>query len=282
MVRRDVPGLTLIPTATNVGFSAGNNLGVVGAEEPFVLFLNADTVISTGAIAGLLEFLDGHPDCVAVGPRLVCPDGRLQWSCRTFPGPLNTLLEGLWLDRLFPRSRLFGRSRMTWFDHTRSAEVEYVAGAAILIRRDAFVRVGGWPEAYHFYAEDADLCYSLRRTGGQVWFDGCHEIVHVGGASARQQSLRTTIEAHRSVLLFALRTGGRWRLSLQRAATLVTTLPRFLAAALAAPVLFAIGRRAQAAYALRKYLGAIHVALSPLGRPKGREAGDAEEGGQRL
>ena len=258
------PDVTLIRSPTNRGFSAGNNLGAAGAEEAHLLFLNSDTVVPPGTVRALLEFMDSRPGCVAVGPRLISPDGTLQWSCRTFPGPLNTLLEGLWLDRLFPRSRFFGRPRMTWFDHARSATVDYVSGAAMLVSRQAFEAAGGWPEEYFFYAEDADLCYLMRRAGGEVCFFGGVEVVHVGGASASQASAQTILQAHRSLLLFAMRTGGPAQLLLQRLATILTTIPRLIGAILILPFAMVRGRASPACSRIATYARVLRASLSRL------------------
>jgi len=256
MVRERFPTVQLVVAKENRGFSAGNNAGS-GGREPFLLFLNSDTVVPAGAIGGLQSALQSRPEHGAVGPRLVNPDGSVQWSCRTFPGPLNTLLEGFWLERLLPRSRFFGRPRLTWLDHTLSADVEYVAGAALLVRREAFEAAGRWPEAYYFYGEDADLCRSVRQLGWRIGFVGEVSITHLGGGSTGTKWGPMTVEAHRSVLRFALRSGGPVRLLLQRLATVAVALPRLLLA-LAAP------RGEQAAARRRALLGVLRAALSPL------------------
>jgi GT2 family glycosyltransferase len=264
MVRERFPDVTLIENPSNRGFAAGNNVGCVGAQEPVLFFLNSDTVVPAGAIGGLLRFLAEHPGAVAVGPRLVSPDGSVQMSCGGFPGPVNTLLSGLWLDRLFPRSRFFGRPNMTWLDHTQTVQVQYLQGAALMVRREAFEAVGGWPEEFFFYAEDADLCRQLQARGGEMWFHGAVSITHIGGASAKKASEWATLEAHRSVLLFALRSGGPGRLLLQRLTTILVTLPRLVGAALALGPAAAVGKGSALWRALRVYAKVLALLVRPL------------------
>lgn len=264
MVSAEFPGVTLLRSADNRGFSAGNNLGAAGATEPLLLFLNSDTVVPQGAIAALVAFVEQHPECAAAGPRLVFPDGSRQDSCRTFPGPLNTLLEGFWLDRLLPRSRFFGRPRMTWLDHDATLPVPYVSGAALLVRRERFEAVGGWPEAYFFYAEDAELCLALQRDGQQVMFHGDVRIVHYGGGSASPRTARAAVMATRAVLLFSQRNGGPGRLLGHRLAVLVTTLPRLVLAGLAWPVEVLRGRAGQGTERVRLCAAVLGVALGPV------------------
>ncbi|MGQ9730237.1 MAG: glycosyltransferase family 2 protein [Candidatus Zipacnadales bacterium] len=264
MVRTEFPAVRVIESSCNQGFSAGNNLGAAGASEPYLLFLNADTLVPYGAIGALVGFMERHPECGAVGPRLLNPDGTVQWSPRTFPGPLNTLLEGFGLDRLWPRSRFFGRPKMTYFDHSTSSPVEYLSGAALLVRREAFESVGGWSEDYFFYAEDADLCRALWKAGWQVWFHGAVAITHIGGASARQHGLQTTIEAHRSVFRFALRVGGPRRLLLQRLATCLVNAPRLAVSLAFLPLALIIGGARSTWGMCNNYAHVLHTALTPL------------------
>jgi len=263
MVQERFPWVTLVQSDDNRGFSAGNNLGMVDAAEEYALFLNSDTVVPAGAVGRLLEFVKSHDDCSAAGPRLENPDGSPQPSCRTFPGPLNTLIEGFWLDRLLPRSRLLGRPRMTWLTHHETVPVDYVAGAALMVRREEFEQVGGWPQAYFFYAEDAELCRALAAGGRKVYFTGDIAITHIGGASAGLQSLWTTIQAHRSVLLFSLRNGGPGRLLLHRIALTLTTLPRLLGALLLWPLAGLQGKGSGTRQRIAVYAGALRPVFTP-------------------
>lgn len=277
MVQERFPEVTVLQNPENRGFAAGNNVGCVGAQEPILLFLNSDTVVPPGAIGGLLRFLAQHPRAVAVGPRLLSPDGTVQLSCGSFPGPLNTLLRGLWLDRLLPGSRFFGRPDLRWLDRTQTAPVEYLQGAALMIRREALEAVGGWPEEYFFYGEDADLCRRLWERGGEVWFHGAVSITHIGGASARKVSDWATLEAHRSVLLFALRSGGPRRLLLQRLATIAVTLPRLVGAAVLLVPAIPLGRGPALWRAIRVYAKVLVLLLTPL-RAHGKARGAARGG----
>ena len=67
MVRSGFPGISLVASSTNLGFSGGNNLGAADAQEPYLLFLNSDTIVPAGTVGALLGFMDEHPDCAAAG-----------------------------------------------------------------------------------------------------------------------------------------------------------------------------------------------------------------------
>jgi len=79
------PQIRLIRNSANPGFAAANNQAIQIAQGELVLLLNPDTRLHPGALPSLLQFLDGHPDAGAVGPRLLNPDGSLQYSCSPAP-----------------------------------------------------------------------------------------------------------------------------------------------------------------------------------------------------
>src|SRR5262249_18727115 len=83
------PEVRVVAKRENVGFARAANQGIALACGRYVLCLNPDTVVHEGAIATLVGHLDAHPRVGAVGARLLESDGRLQYSCRRFPGYLT-------------------------------------------------------------------------------------------------------------------------------------------------------------------------------------------------
>ncbi len=270
MVARQFPQATLVTLDSNIGFARANNRGARIATGRHLLFLNADTVAPAGVITALCDFLDQRADAAIVGPRLVYPDGRLQYSARTFPGPLNTFLEYSFVDRLLPNVRLFGRPRLTYMDHKQVQPVDYVAGACLMICREYFDNVGGWCEGYFFYAEDADLCAKVKRVGGKTYYYGRSRIIHIGGASADQVALPATLEAHRSVFLFVRRNGGLLAFWATRLITVVALLIRSFFGALAWPVAALLGKGEWLTAQLHKYGRVLALCLSRNILPSGR------------
>ncbi|HEX7242951.1 MAG TPA: glycosyltransferase family 2 protein, partial [Longimicrobiaceae bacterium] len=115
-VRERHPWVELICNDVNTGFAYPNNQGLAVSTGRYVILLNSDTLVRPGAFERLVRFMDEHPRAGACGPKLLYPDGRLQPSCRSFPTVWVHVCDMLFLDRVFPRSRLFGNME-TWFDH---------------------------------------------------------------------------------------------------------------------------------------------------------------------
>lgn len=202
MVRREHPGVTLIANEDNRGYAAGNNQGIEVAVGAHVLLLNPDIVVHEGSLDTLVRFLGDHKQSGAVAPRLILPDGSVQASCRSFPTPDVVLYEALGLSRLFPRSRRFGKYRMTWWDYDDERRVEQPMASAILLRGEALEEIGGMDEQFPIFFNDVDLCKRLWDAGWEVWFTPEASMDHVGGASTGQVRRKMLTESHRSFIRF--------------------------------------------------------------------------------
>jgi GT2 family glycosyltransferase len=182
LVRSHFPEARLVEQE-NVGMGAGNNAGMRIAGGHFFFLLNSDAWIEDGAIERLVAFAEARPDAAVVGPRLVNPDGTLQRSVRAFPTVWRLATEYLFLRKLAPRSRLLNPLYVGDFRHDEAREVDWVTGAALLVRRDAADAVGLFDEDFFMFSEEADWMYRFRQAGWTVWFDPDAQVVHVGGAS---------------------------------------------------------------------------------------------------
>jgi len=202
MVRTCFPAVELIANDTNRYYAAGNNQALERAAAPLVLLLNPDIVVHDGALQELLAALERHPEAGAVAPQLLLLDGSVQRSCRSFPDPAPVLWEALGLSRLFPRSRRFGRYRMTWWDHNDERPVDQPMASALLLRRAALEAVGRFDEQFPMFFNDVDLCRRLRDAGWQVWFVPEAKMTHHHGAGTRQVRRAMVAASHDSFLRY--------------------------------------------------------------------------------
>ena len=202
MVAEAHPGVTLLANDANLGYAAGNNQGIKLASGEHLLLLNPDIVVHEGALDTLVSLLARRPEAGAVAPRLILPDGSVQASCRSFPTPDVVLYEALGLSRLFPRSRKFGKYRMTWWDYDDERPVDQPMASAFLIRGEALEQVKGLDEQFPIFFNDVDLCKRLWDIDWEVWYTPEASMDHVGGASTGQVRRRMLIESHRSFVRF--------------------------------------------------------------------------------
>jgi len=202
MVRERHPQVALIANDENLGYAGANNQAIERARGDLILLLNPDIVVHEGALDALADALRRRHQAGAVAPKLILPDGSVQASCRSFPTPDVVLYEALGLSRLFPRSRVFGRYRMTWWDYDEERRVDQPMASALMVRAEALAEVGGLDESFPIFFNDVDLCLRLWQAGWEIWFVPDAAMDHVGGASTSQVRRRMLTESHRSFARF--------------------------------------------------------------------------------
>ena len=194
--------ITLIANETNRGFGAAINQAVKLTRAPLLWILNPDCRVLPGAFRALAETLERHSECAIAAPQLLNADGSVQASARGEPGAWTGLFgrHGL-LTKFFPNAAA-ARKNLPAADlvasGVESAAVDWVMGAAMLVDRDAFDRVGRFDERYFLYWEDADLCRRLRNAGFTTRYVPRARVRHPGGTSAKTASRLATRAFHDS------------------------------------------------------------------------------------
>jgi hypothetical protein len=203
MVAAEFPSVTLIRLNDNTGFSGGNNRAFEGLSAPYALLLNSDATCHPGSLDTLLDWADAHPDVGIIGPKVLNPDGSLQYSCRRFPTFAAGLFRNVYLGRLFPNNRPASDYLMQDFDHVSVRDVDWVSGCAMLIRRACMEQIGTLDAATFFmYCEDMDWCLRARDAGWRVVYYPDAHFTHAIGRSSDHAADRMIIEHHRSMWRF--------------------------------------------------------------------------------
>jgi hypothetical protein len=167
-VRERFPAVRVIAQEYRAGFGANHNTVIRATTGRYVYVLNEDTTAGDWGLETLAAYLDAHPRVAALGPRIVYPDGRLQDSAWRFPTPLVSTLALASLGRL----------GVTQSRGTAPRAVDWVMGAAILLRREALEEVGLFDEGFFLYSEEVDLQARLRAAGWHVHYYPQVTVVH--------------------------------------------------------------------------------------------------------
>lgn len=190
MLRAAYPHVRLLEQHENIGFTRGNNVALrmlgFGAPPPstddtpdlssysscpscplappptYVLLLNPDTEVIGDAIAHLVGHLEAHPELVAAGPRLCYADGTTQSSRRRFPTKPTFFWESTLLERWWPHNPWVRRYRMQDIDDTQEQRVDWLVGAALLVRGEAIERAGLLDERFFMYSEELEWQHRLQ------------------------------------------------------------------------------------------------------------------------
>jgi N-acetylglucosaminyl-diphospho-decaprenol L-rhamnosyltransferase len=242
------PWVQAILCDKNLGFTGGNNrgleaLGFEVAERPqtadgrrqvaggrwqvaddsqlatrnsqlvprFVYFLNPDTELLPNSLWTLYAGI-AHDDSIgAIGPQLRYGDGSLQNTRRRFPTRLTGFWESTWLGGLWPGNPWARRYHVEDWSPTVRQDVDWLVGAALLVRGDALAQIGGFDPGFFMYSEETDLCHRLVDAGWRVVYEPGAMAIHYEGRSSEQASTRRQILFHSSKVRYAAKYfGPRW------------------------------------------------------------------------
>ena len=196
-------GIRIVMNSDNVGFGKAVNQGIHLSKGRFVLLLNPDIVLCTGAVRALENFMIEHPDAGIAGGKIFSTDGTLQLACRRgFPTPWVAFSRLSGLSFLLPKSKLFARYNMTFLDENSVSEVDAVSGSFMLIRRDALDVAGVFDEDFFLYAEDIDICYRVHGAGWKIYYDPAAAVTHKKRTSAGSNQVRATYEFYNTMWTF--------------------------------------------------------------------------------
>ena len=195
--RQEFPRARLMAQTENLGYTRGNNLGLRAANGRYLLILNPDTEAIGDALAQMVAYMDAHPQVGVLGPRLIGADGATQSTRRRFPTLATAFLESTWLQPFAPRSLLRHYYAQDLPDDAIS-EVDWVMGAALLVRRQAYEQVGGFDEGFFMYSEEVDWCRRMKAAGWQVVYFPPACIIHHEGRSSEQVPAATHIRFNAS------------------------------------------------------------------------------------
>ncbi len=178
MIVSDFPGVKLIANGSNRGFAAANNQAIKLCRGEYVLCLNPDTKVLSGALETIVRWADQKHEAGIVGGQILNFDGTVQGSIRKFPN--------FW-EQFFV-NKILRRDPEKNFDYSREQKVDQVMGAFMLLRREMLNEIGLWDEGYYIWMEDVDICKRAQLAGWQVYYLPTAQVAHSRGASFNQHS----------------------------------------------------------------------------------------------
>jgi GT2 family glycosyltransferase len=201
-IATEFPDVALDAGEENLGFAAGVNTLLARSDAPWFFMLNSDAWPEPRALQVLLVTAASDPRIAVVAPRLVRPNGRPEESTHRFPSLSLACVQATGayrLPRIGERFLIPG-----WWQFDRRRDVDWVVGAAWLVRRDAWRDVGGLDERYVMYVEDLDWCWRAKRRGWRVVFEPEAVVCHVGNASGEQRyaDARTATWLHNTYFFY--------------------------------------------------------------------------------
>jgi N-acetylglucosaminyl-diphospho-decaprenol L-rhamnosyltransferase len=174
----------LVSLDLNGGFAYGNNKAIKSIDlslTKYVVLLNPDTVVRSGAIEALVSFMDENPSAGIAGSRLEHVDGEPQVSAFRFHSPWSEFEASARVGIL---SRLLARRRVAMDVEDRPHKADWVAGACMIIRTNVIREIGLMDEKYFMYFEEVDYCRRVKRAGWSIWYVPESRVIHLVGKSS--------------------------------------------------------------------------------------------------
>ncbi len=188
----------LFRSEVNLGFAEANNLSMEEARGRYIVLLNSGTLLQAGALRKAILHMDANPAVGIGGARLVGRDGVWQPSAQSFPSLWRDTLR---MTRRFPGSSILGAPDRTWANPEQPAQVDWVAGAFCILRREALEKAGLFDPAFFLSYEEVDLCRRVKAAGFRIQYWPDVMVTHVCGESGRQeQSVKFSEDSAQAVL----------------------------------------------------------------------------------
>ena len=208
-VEKSFPRTLIIANKINNGFALANNQAMKIARGKYIILLNNDTLLLNDALGIMVKFFEQDPTIGALTCKLFEADGEtIQRNCRSFPTVLGTMFgRSSLLTRLFPGNPFSAKNILSDWKYNSKCEIDWVSGAAIMVRREVVDRVGMLDDkTLYMYWEDTDWCKRIRGAGWQIWFVPEGRIVHYSGQGGGKRSLLlklyTMLQMHRSAYYY--------------------------------------------------------------------------------
>jgi len=187
-VRDNYPEIRVLENGSNLGFAEANNRAFPLTRGDYILLLNPDTIVHGDAFRPMLDVFDQQPRAGVVGCRLLNADGSRQISARSFPTVATYCYDFLGLAYRFPDSRRFGRAQMTYWDGGDRRQVDWVSGAALMIRREVLESVGGIDPYFFLTYDEVDWCHRISDAGFEIWYTPEGVVTHLDRQSEPQSN----------------------------------------------------------------------------------------------
>ncbi|MDA1024603.1 MAG: glycosyltransferase family 2 protein [bacterium] len=207
-------GLIYLPQERNLGFGGGMNKGIEKANVRYILVFNPDIIVQPGSLEAMVEYMEAHPEVGICGPKLMNPDGTLQYSCYRQPNLLIPVYRRTPLGRLSFAKKTVDDYLMTEMSHDEEMPVDSLIGAALFARAELLAELKGFDERFFLYYEDNDLCRRTWLSGKAVMYYPESTMIHYhrratadGGFWRQIRNKMTWIQIH-SALKYHLKYRG--------------------------------------------------------------------------
>lgn len=180
----------------NYGFCGGYNRAADAIKAEYFILLNSDIQVTAGWLQPLLSLMEGNPIIAACQPKILDFKQKDHFEYAGAGGGYIDIL-----GYPFCRGRIFQSIETDYGQYNDIAQVFWASGACMMIRSEIFKSLGGFDEDYFAHMEEIDLCWRIRKSGQQVFYNGLSEVFHLGGGTLSQSNPYKTYLNFRNSLI---------------------------------------------------------------------------------
>ena len=181
MMKTKFPHIKLIENQDNLGFPKANNIGVAQANGEYICILNPDTVVAEDTFSKILNTKNWQLNTGIIGCKLIDGAGNfLPESKRGVPTPWVAFTK---IFGLYKISNYFGKYYAQHLSENESGKVDILVGAFMMMKRELYLKVGGFDENCFMYSDDIDLSYLVLKAGKSNYYFHETSVIHYKGES---------------------------------------------------------------------------------------------------
>ncbi len=177
------PQLRIIQNDQNYGFAGGYNRILAQVDADYFVLLNSDVEVSENWIDPVIQLMETKPQIAAAQPKILSYHDKRSFE---YAGAAGGLID--FLGYPFCRGRIFDTLEKDLGQYDVAKEVFWASGAALFIKKTAWIEIGGFDEDFFAHMEEIDLCWRLKNRGYQIWYCPDAKVYHVGGGTLNADS----------------------------------------------------------------------------------------------
>jgi GT2 family glycosyltransferase len=206
MLRTEFPQVSVIANESNLGLAKANNQAVQLATGDYILLINPDTISSKDTLDKTIDFMNTHPLTGGLSVRMITPQGLfLPESIRGLSKSWINFFKFTGLSKLFPKSRLYNRSRQDWVEEFETTEIDVLNSSFMLLRKSALNFTGLFDEKFFGFGYNIDLSYRLRQAGFKNYYFPKTYIMHFRAQNPQKFSWQYIKNFYGAMIIFAIK-----------------------------------------------------------------------------
>lgn len=197
-IRKILPDTKIVHNSQNLGFAKACNQGAKLAKGKYLLFLNPDTIVKKNCIEEMIKSFENQIDIGIVGCKVLNKNGSIQPSCGCFPTIFNIILDRIPLINKIIKTELIRKVNY----YNKEQIPDWISGCFLLIKRNLYLKLGGFDEQYFLYGEDIDLCYRIIKAGYKIYYNPNTAIIHFDMGKSKKRKGFKAIQMRKGFLIY--------------------------------------------------------------------------------